>query len=219
MQTYVLKELGCPLLLAMDEVDRIFDTEFQSDFFGMLRGWHNSRALPTTRIWRSLDLALVTATEPYHLIENLNQSPFNVGEVITLTDFTLTQVADLNERHGQPFNPEQLQRLMDWVNGHPYLVRRALYLVASQQCSVDTLFAQASAERGPFGDHLRYHLFRISNRPNLVEGLRQVVQDQTCNDDRVLRLLSAAGLVYREGQCTLPRCRLYTEFFREQLHG
>ena len=217
MQSYVLKELGGPLLLAMDEVDRIFETEFQSDFFGMLRGWHNSRALPTTRIWRNLDLALVTATEPYHLIENLNQSPFNVGAVITLADFTLEQVADLNRRHGSPFNPTQEWQLMDWVSGHPYLVRKALYLVASQQCRVEDLFAQAIADRGPFGDHLRYHLFRISDRPDLVSGLRQVIQNQTCGDDRALRLLRAAGLVNE--QMVLPRCRLYAEFFRERLRG
>jgi hypothetical protein len=36
MQSYILKELGSPLLLAMDEVDRMFETAFQSDFFSML---------------------------------------------------------------------------------------------------------------------------------------------------------------------------------------
>jgi hypothetical protein len=217
LQSYVLKELGSPLLLAMDEVDRIFETEFQSDFFGMLRGWHNSRALPTTRIWRNLDLALVTATEPYHLIENLNQSPFNVGEVITLTDFTVEQVAELNQRHGAPFTSQQERQLMDWVNGHPYLVRKALYLVASRYYTVEDLFAQAIAERGPFGDHLRYHLFRISDRPDLIQGLRQVIRNQTCSDARVLRLLQAAGLV--DSQAVQPRCRLYAEFFGERLDG
>ncbi len=219
LQGYVLKELGAPLLLAMDEVDRMFDTDFQSDFFSMLRSWHNSRALPTTRIWRNLDLALVTATEPYHLIENLNQSPFNVGEVITLSDFTIEQVAALNRQHGSPLTLSQIQQLMNWVNGHPYLVRKALYLVASQQCTVDYLFAQATGDRGPFGDHLRYHLFRIRDRPDLLQGLKQVIQNQTCGDDRVLRLLTAAGLVYRDGQAVLPRCRLYAEFFGERLHG
>lgn len=217
IKSYVLKELGTPLVLAMDEVDRMFETAFQSDFFSMLRSWHNSRALPTTRIWRKLDLALVTATEPYHLIENMNQSPFNVGEVITLTDFTAEQVTALNQKHGLPFNPTQEQQLMDWVNGHPYLVRRALYLVASGQCSVENLFAQTTTDRGPFGDHLRYHLFRISDRPDLLQGLQQVIQNHTCGDSRVLRLLRAAGLV--DSQTVTPRCRLYAEFFGDRLHG
>ena len=77
MRHYILKEIDRPLVLAMDEVDSVFDTDFRSDFFGMLRSWHNSRA--SKAIWKQLDLALVTSTEPYLLIENLNQSPFNVG--------------------------------------------------------------------------------------------------------------------------------------------
>ena len=216
-QLHVLKQLQSPLLLAMDEVDRMFDTTFGSDFFSMLRGWHNKRALPTTKVWKRLDLALVTATEPYHLIANLNQSPFNVGEVITLADFTAEQVAGLNRKHGDRFSASQTQQLMDWLSGHPYLVRKALYAVASGQLTVEELFARAIDDRGAFGDHLRYHLFRINDRQDLLEGLRQVIRQQSCGDQRVLRLLSAAGLVYREGQVVRSRCRLYAAYFGERL--
>ena len=31
-------------------MERLFDTDFRSDFFGMLRSWHNQRA--TTPIWK-----------------------------------------------------------------------------------------------------------------------------------------------------------------------
>jgi AAA-like domain/TIR domain/CHAT domain len=216
---YVLKQLQSPLLLAMDEVDRMFDTTFGSDFFSMLRSWHNKRALPMTRVWKNLDLALVTATEPYHLIANLNQSPFNVGEVMTLADFTAEQVAELNRKHGDRFSARQAQQLMDLLSGHPYLVRKALYAVASGQLTVEELFAQAIDDRGVFGDHLRYHLFRITDRQDLLEGLRQVIRQQRCSDQRVLRLLSAAGLVYRDEQAVRSRCRLYAAYFGERLDG
>jgi AAA-like domain/TIR domain len=216
-QLHLLKQLQSPLLLAMDEVDRMFDTTFGSDFFSMLRSWHNKRALPTTKVWKNLDLALVTATEPYHLIANLNQSPFNVGEVITLADFSAEQVAGLNRKHGDRFSASQERLLMDWLSGHPYLVRKALYLVASGQLTVEELFARAIDDRGAFGDHLRYHLFRINDRTDLLEGLRQVIRQQSCSDRQVLRLLSAAGLVVRDGQTVRSRCRLYAEYFGERL--
>jgi hypothetical protein len=224
LQGYVLKAVNAPLLLAMDEVDRMFDAEFCSDFFSMLRNWHNSRAvpLPMMRVWKQLDLALVTATEPYHLIANLNQSPFNVGEVITLTDFTAAQVSGLNQVHGLPFNPMQERQLMDLLNGHPYLIRRSLYLVASGQWAVAQLFADVTGDRGPFSDHLRYHLFRIHDRQDLIEGLKQVIGQQICPDRRVLRLLSAAGLVVVDQvdhQRVAPRCQLYGEYFGERLNG
>jgi hypothetical protein len=219
LQIQVLKEARQPVLLAMDEVDRLFETEFRSDFFSMLRGWHNNRALPMARLWKQLDLALVTATEPYHLIANLNQSPFNVGEVIQLHDFSLEQVADLNQRHGAPLNAAQVAALMERLHGHPYLVRRALYLVASGQMTVEALLAEAAADYGPFGDHLRYHLFRIVDHPSLLTGLREVIRANRCEEEKVCRLLIAAGLARKEGTSVLPRCPLYADYFGPHLDG
>ena len=219
MQTHVLKEVGGPLVLAMDEVDRMFDADYRSDFFSMLRSWHNNRALPMSRIWKQFDLALVTATEPYHLIANLNQSPFNVGEVLLLSDFTSAQVTDLNQRHGNPLTPTEEQALMALLSGHPYLVRRSLYLIASKQMSVAALFEQAGTDNGPFGDHLRYHLFRIYDKQELAQGLLQVIRTRACPDERIARLLSAAGLVRRENEQVVPRCQLYADYFRRHLHG
>ncbi|MGH7490846.1 MAG: AAA-like domain-containing protein, partial [bacterium] len=146
-ERYLLKESSSPLLLAMDEVESIFDTDFRSDFFAMLRNWHNSRA--TKAIWKKLDLALVTSTEPYQLVENLNQSPFNVGEVIDLPDFTPEQVADLNTRHNSPLHTDHLTQLMTLLCGHPYLTRRALYLLASGRMKVAELFDKATDDKGP----------------------------------------------------------------------
>lgn len=213
---YLLSELKNPLVLVMDEVESIFDTDFRSDFFGMLRNWHNSRAIDP--IWKQLDLLLVTSTEPYQLIQNLNQSPFNVGEVIELDDFTLEQVADLNQRHDTPLTPGDEQHLMTILSGHPYLVRRALYLVASKRLSVTELFSQASDERGPFGDHLRYHLFRFHGKKDLIEGMQQVISKNICTDDLVFFRLRGAGLVKHEGRSVVPRCQLYAIYFREHLH-
>jgi len=166
---HLLRELDGPLVLAMDEVESLFEAEFRSDFFGMLRAWHNSRA--TKPRWKRLDLALVTSTEPYQLIENLNQSPFNVGQILELQDFSAAQVAQLNQKHGHPFNPAGERQLMELVGGHPYLSRKALYLVASKQLTVAELFDRAAEDRGPFGDHLRYHLFRMYDKAELVKAM------------------------------------------------
>lgn len=78
LEHHLLAHVTGPLVVAMDEIDRLFEADFRSDFFGMLRSWHNERS--DNLNWRQLDLVLVTSTEPYQLIDNLNQSPFNVGE-------------------------------------------------------------------------------------------------------------------------------------------
>ncbi|WP_129630344.1 AAA-like domain-containing protein [Candidatus Oscillochloris fontis] len=213
----LLPALDGPLLLAMDEVDSILDCPFRTDFFAMLRVWHNNRAMPNRPIWRKLDLALVTSTEPYQLVENLNQSPFNVGEVIELSDFDANQVTQLNALHGQPFVVNDAARIYELLNGHPYLTRRALYLVADGRLSTAELFAQADSENGPFGEHLRRHQQRLTKRPDLAQVFRQILLTQRTSDDQAFWRLRGAGLVRRDGERSLARCRLYADYFTERL--
>ena len=213
----ILGAVDRPLVLAMDEVERVFDTGFRSDFFGMLRSWHNDRAIAS--VWKRLDLALVTSTEPYQLIENLNQSPFNVGEIIEMNDFTPAEVAELNDKHGGPLTTTEIGELIELLGGHPYLTRRALYLVSSGQFTMHALLASAARDRGPFGDHLRYHLFRLQGQDDLIQGLREIIQRQQCHHESVFWRLQGAGLVQREGRAVVTRCRLYDEYFRDHFDG
>lgn len=218
MSGHILRGLDAPLVLGLDEVETLFELPFGTDFFGMLRSWHNNRALPTTPVWKKLGIVLVTSTEPFLFIKNLTQSPFNVGQTVELGDFTPQQVAELNRRHGSPLGPGQEQELFALLGGHPYLVRKALYLLASGSSRVADLFTQAAEDRGPFGDHLRHLLFRLSSQPQLKAGLREVLQRNVCPDEGVFIRLRSAGLVRQEAATVLPRCELYRLYFRERLH-
>ncbi len=212
---HALRRLEKPVTLVMDEVDRMLDCPFRSDFFGMLRSWHNNRA--TGAEWRKLDLVLVISTEPYLLIENLKQSPFNVGEVIRLEDFALSQSAELNDRHGSPYSPLQIERLHQLLSGHPYLTRQALYRVAVNEFTPEGMLANATDEKGPFGDHLRRHLTRFSENPALANAMLQIIRHQRCDDDILYNRLHGAGLAVRLGERILPRCELYAQYFGERL--
>lgn len=219
MQDGVLKSSSAPVVLAIDEVDRLFDSPFRSDFFGMLRSWHGKRALPTAPSWKRLDLVLVTSTEPKLLIENLNQSPFNVGERIELTEFSPAEVSQLNQLHGSVLGPGEEEQLQALIGGQPYLVRRSLYLVASKQISAAELLAGTDLEGGPFGDHLRHVLYLLTGRPALVAGLREALAQGTVRDAVVLDRLRAAGLVRQQGDWVVPRCELYARYFRKHVLG
>jgi hypothetical protein len=224
---HLLPALQRPLLLGMDEVDRVFGTPFRSDFFAMLRAWHEQRAHNT--LWKQLDLVLVTSTEPYLFIEHGPQSPFNVAQEITLADLTHAQVAELNDRHGSPLQPQHLGKLMTLSHGHPYLVRQALYCVASQQMSPEELFQNAASDHGPFGDHLRHYFILLQNKslPDkdlLLSGLRQIigthalrVSKDAWKNEEVLHRLIGAGLVRKEGNAVVPRCQLYADYFQRCL--
>lgn len=218
LQKHLLKEIkDVQILLAMDEVERMFGSPFRSDFFSMLRSWHNNRARGGD--WTRLNIALVTSTEPYQFIADLNQSPFNVGQVVELTDFTLGQVSALNYRHHSLLTETQVQQLYNLLGGHPYLTRRALYLVASQRDTFTEILDNACEDNGPFGDHLRNYLFRMGGQEKLKAGLMQVIKYQRCQDEHIFFQLRGAGLVKRVGDKVISRNQLYADYFGKRLNG
>jgi hypothetical protein len=206
-----------PVTLCCDEVDRIFDQDYRNAFFAMVRAWHNRRA--TSPAWRTFGLIIAHSTEPALFIDDVNQSPFNVGEVFRLTDFDAAQLAWLNLRHGCPLTERELDALQALVGGHPFLARQGLYVLATRRVgSLADLIATAADDGGPFGDHLRRHLFGLSKRPRIAEAFKSVVRQQRCENEDEFQRLKAAGLV--EGasrESARVRCDLYQRYFARHL--
>jgi len=215
MEDVVLGTLTRPMILAIDEADRLLDTTFYSDFFGLLRSWHNSAAYEPA--WEMVNLAMVISTEPYLLIADPNQSPFNVGLKIYLEDFTPSQWADLNARHGRPLSDGDLAAAHRLLGGHPYLARKALYTLVSEEMAWPAFAAVAAGDNGPFSDHLRRQLWLLHKRPELVTALRTIIRLQRCEDEDARFRLLRAGLIQASGDLCTMRCELYQIYFSDRL--
>jgi hypothetical protein len=215
MEDIILPGSGGLVVLALDEADRILETPFSTDFFALLRAWHNNRALDD--LWAQLNIVMVISTEPYLLIADVNQSPFNVGLKLELEDFDAAQLADLNQRHGAPLAEADFEAFKTLLSGHPYLCRKALYTLATQEMSWKQLLQVATDDNGPFGDHLRRHHWLLRNEAALQEALRQVIRTNRCGDDQALFRLLRAGLVKGRGDFYTCRCDLYTQYFKDKL--
>jgi hypothetical protein len=81
------------------------------------------------------------------------------------------------------------------------------------------LLAEVAAETGPFGNHLRYFMQRLSQRPELREALLQILRKQPDADSASLYRLESAGLIVRQGRESHFRNKLYLRYFQERLHG
>jgi AAA-like domain/TIR domain len=217
MERYILSACGdSGLLLAIDEADSLLDSPLRSDFFGMLRSWHNLR---TTAVpWKRFSIAMAISSEPGLLIDNLSQSPFNVGTILSLEDFSLEETRAANELHGSPLKGSNLNQLHELLRGHPYLTRRALYLICKARYSLPKLLAEADSETGPFGDHLRALLSRLGRRPEVQPALKAALSTGHCQDGPRHRLM-AGGLLIEEGGRVVARNELYNRYFKRVLNG
>jgi hypothetical protein len=215
----VLARFDAPLVWALDEVDRLFGTSFGNEVFGLLRSWHNDRALDPTGPWSALTIAIAYATEAHLFITDLNQSPFNVGTRLTLEDFTPTQVAELNRRYQSPIkDQEDLNRFYRLVGGQPYLVRRGLHELASRKISFDNFEEHAARDDAFYGDHLRRILVLLVRDAELSHAMRQVLNSLPCpSAESFDRLRSAGLLIGHTPEEARPRCRLYAMYLRRHL--
>ena len=215
MEDYVLPECDPFIVLAMDEVDRLLHTAFYKDFFALLRSWHNSRAIDP--LWDKLNIILAISTEPYLLIPDSSQSPFNVGLKINLVDFDRSQVRDLNALHGSPVRESDFPQFFELFSGHPYLTRKALYTLVTERMGWDSLNASAGEDQGPFGDHLRRYHWLLRNEPDLRTALKEIIRSSRCSNDMTRFRLLRAGLVKGEGDICMCRNDLYRKYFKDKL--
>ncbi|MEP6490184.1 AAA-like domain-containing protein [Microcoleus vaginatus GB2-A3] len=216
-QRYLLSDSERPVVLGLDEVDRIFEhSEIATDFFGLLRAWHERGK--NEEIWKKLRLVISHSQEVYIPL-NINQSPFNVGLPIELPELNQRQVTDLVNRHGLSWSNQEICDLMEMVGGHPYLVRVALYQVARGRITLERLLKVAPTEEGPYYDHLRRHLVNLEQDAQLAATIRQVINSEQpveIHTGEAFKLRSM-GLIKFQGNAVMPLCGLYRQYFSHRL--
>ena len=215
----VLFKVRTPIVWALDEVDRLFTCAFGSEIFGLFRSWHNKRALDPAGPWRRLTLAIAYATEAHLFITDLNQSPFNVGTRLLLEDFIFEQVDEINKLYGSPLKENaQVVRYFRLVSGHPYLVRRGFYEMATNGLDLVALEAQADHDEGPFGDHLRRMFFSLSQDRELCDAVRGMLRGKPCPTPESFYRLRSAGLALGDSaRDARLRCQLYATYLERHL--
>ena len=216
-EEYLLSEINCPVVLALDEVDRVFPhTNVVEDFLGMLRSWHEKGKI--TRTWQNLRLIMAHSTEVYIPLD-LNQSPFNAGVPIELLEFSTRQIQELAILHQLDWTEVEIASLTNILGGHPYLVRLAMYYVSSDRLNLQSLLANASTESGIFSHHLRRHLETLQQKPSLAASLKEVVDASQPVELKPMQIyqLYSMGLVQLKDNRVIPRCNLYREYFSRVL--
>ena len=134
--------------------------------------------------------------------------------------FTREEVRQLARRHNMSLNREEIDALMELLDGHPYLTRRTFFeLAIDAHLELETFLSQAKQDTGPFRDHLHHYWHLLSQKPELGEVLLRICRAQTYEQNEAFYRLEGAGLIKRAGHRILPRNRLYSAYLQERLNG
>jgi hypothetical protein len=217
-EKYLLAVSDTPFILCLDNVDLLFPyPEIYEDFFGLLRSWYEKAR--TRKIWAKLRLVLIHSTDVYIRL-NINQSPFNVGLPLELSEFTREQVQDFAQQHKLNLNATLIDSLMNLVGGHPHLLEIAFSQLKNYpDTTIEQILIEGTTETGIYAHHLREHWLNLQQHPELARAFNKVI-----NSNHPVQLepllayhLQSIGLVKLSGNLAEPRCNLYRQYFQAHL--
>lgn len=209
----ILKQAETPLILIFDGVESVYTADaVNQNFFQMMRRWHDKEVDPQKQQqWRKIRQLIVYSSENYGQLD-YTQSPFNVGRICELTEFTESNVIELAKKYGLNWERERGSELMSLVAGHPYLVNLALYHFASnQEFTLNELVNINETQ-----DHLRSLADRLERYAELKLAVQRLIDSPTglvLREDKLKHILYSMGVVKQENYRFKIRCKLYDQYF------
>ncbi len=137
IETVVLQEIDTPIVIFVEEIDRLLSLKFgMDDFFGLVRSFFEDR--PTKPEYNRLTFSFLGVATPTDLIQSNNTSAFNIGYAVEMAGFTLTEALPLMEGlANRVTNPQDyLAEAVQWTGGQPFLIQRLLGIIRQELAEI-----------------------------------------------------------------------------------
>lgn len=214
-QDYLLEKITGPLILAIDEINQLFEfPNLARNFLSLLRSWYEETR--DISVWQKLRLIIVHSTD-INIPLATNKSQFNVGLVIELPPFNQEDVVDLAQRYGLKLSVSELGCLKALTGGFPYLVRSAFDHCVRHNLPINNVLQNATCETGIFHEHLHEQLWCLQQHANLADAYKRVIAaDSPIELEIELAFkLNSLGLVKLQGSEVTVSCGLYRDYFQK----
>ncbi|MEH2455757.1 AAA-like domain-containing protein [Nostoc sp.] len=226
IEQVLLKNIQQPIVIFVDEIDRVLSQDFSlDDFFALIRFFQNQRV--DKPIFERLTFALLGVATPSDLITDKTQTPFNIGEEIELHGFQLEEIQPLIKGlQGRFDNPRRvIEEILDWTGGQPFLTQKLCKLMVDESfkdnpCTVSELVRAKIIDNWESQDNPE-HLRTIRNRicsddqraSYLLELYQQVRQsgELASNNSIEVSELQLSGLVVKRQD----KLKVYNHIYRE----
>jgi hypothetical protein len=214
IRNHLLNQIDTPLVLALDEVNYIFEhPHVAKDVLPLFRSWYEEAKRQP--IWQKLRLIIVHSTEIYVPLQ-LKQSPFNVGLPIELSSFNLEQVQQLAQCYGLNWTDnEETREIMALLEGHPALTHMAIYHLSHEAITFAQFLDTAATSKGIYASHLQRHHTTLQEQSELAKALNTVIdaQQPISLDPLTTYKLSSMGLIKQLKDKVILSCELYRQYF------
>lgn len=235
LEEILLETITQPVVIFIDEVDRLLSLRFNTDnFLASIRDYHNRRADDSR--FRRLTFAFLGVCSPSDLISDKRRTPFNIGKAIELEGFTFEEARPLEQGIISKIqNPSAvLKAVLDWTGGQPFLTQKLCQLIrgfegeipnSNEAQWVENLVRVEVIENWDEKDNPE-HLRTIRDRIlylaeeklfSLLRIYKHILRQGTLSADDSLEQISLrlSGLIVQKDRELRVLNRIYAEVFNE----
>ncbi len=234
IERVLLKAVNQKIIIFIDELDWLIDTDFTEEFLMLLRGLYESQKYKSRNNTYSYNFVLSGISNPSELysIENRHTSPFNIGRRIQLEEFTYEEALPLaGGLVKKADNPQKLLRkISEWTGGQPFLTQKLCHLVKkseeyvadrNEKAWLDNLVQFKIIENWEEQDsppHLltiRNRIFSSTKASELLKLYNLILQESgyIASSRAVEQELISTGLVIRREGILRVTNKIYSEVF------
>ena len=202
------QKIAKPLTIGINKLDRLLDfPEVGDEFLFQLRNMHEKSKKPGA--WQNFRLLLAYSTPRIEEFVTVvaNRSPFNVGSLIQLGEFSSSEIATLATTRGLNLDRVQIDTLMQSIGGIPSLVYLTLDRLQERGADLTTIAPI-------YQEHLVTLELWLQQR-DLYSIMQQIAANPgtATFPRRHQNLLHRQGLISSIGNRIQARCELYRQFF------
>ncbi len=214
----ILANLDKPLLLVLDDIHHVFEyPDLAREFLPLLRSWQEEAQ--QDKVWQKLRMVIIYSNEVDASLD-INQSPFNIGLPLRLSDFNEQQVIDLARRYGIDWRGNsEAEKLITLVGGHPALINLALYHISCTELTLEDICQTASTLTGIYRQHLQNIFNKLQKNEKLLQNFTIILTNNSNIplDTFTAYKLENMGLIKLRRQRWVVSCQLYRDFFLKNL--
>lgn len=235
IETIILTEIQQNIVILIDEINNVRCQSFSlDDFFAFIRSCYNRRVHQPE--YKRLTFVIFGVATPRELIQDSNQTPFNIGREIELRGFQLEEVEPLIPGlKEKAHNPQAvMEEIIYWTGGQPFLTQKLCKLVTQidgiitagneKEQIEDLVQAQIidDWQRQDNPQHLRTIEQKISQETHLSTTLlglyQQILEGGGIKFDagQPQIVLMVSGLVVKKGSTIKPYNLIYQAVFNRQ---
>ena len=147
IESVLLVEVQKPIVIFIDEIDRVLSQKFSLDnFLHLIHSCYQKRQ--SNSDYYRLTFTLLGVAAPRDLIRDQTKSPFELGKAICLQGFKLKEASPLTfgwvDKIDRP--QEILAEILAWTNGQPFLTQKLCQLTIKEDAYESLIQSSSSVQ-------------------------------------------------------------------------